>query len=441
VLIPVRDEDIRQVRSVTISTMNGQTFTTWVHHTAELSRRSESSRQARFRSAMASLETDDPDLPNLINIVEKVIFDEQHVVDTKTVKHTDGRNSEKEQSEKNVKLSISLDEIKKKKSRRRIVNSGDLGLIMDALIHNLGIGLQNKKVGAYSLGRDEEDMIATDDEETPDLTGIIGGSEIVSMCHRKVRNMVTRMLKQFSRVQNRSDKFYIPIVQLVAVMALIRQLRKFENGNAMIPIKTTLVPQKERERLLDGVLPFLYGKNTSFVSRAEKELIDEPIDEISRLKGLMLWLAKDCGADIRAKKKKRLGVDYDRMRRESFARAKMLVITQIASNDDFAFLEAEKSIKQTTEDIAEATSWLRIHKSWGYKFYASIQKLKEGKKGKVGRPNIGDLVYLGMPEYDFFNVVYTASNFSDEVKMVGVEGDDELIIRSKSKLSFFRIHQ
>jgi hypothetical protein len=437
ILIPVREEELRYIRTVSISELNGQIFTTWVHHTADLSRRSESSRQAKFRSAMTSLETSDPDLPNLIRIVEKVIFDEQNDIDPKAVKRPKGKAKTEDQNEKTVRLSISLDDIKKKASRRRIVNSGDLGLIMDILIHNLGIGLRSRGPGTYSNGRDEEDMIGSDDEETPEIINILNNREIIKICNGKVRTIVNRMLKQFEKAQKRKCEYYKPLIQLVAVLALLRQLRKFESANTTFSLPVSLIPEKVRERLLFGTLPFLYGEKLQFIERAEAELVNEPIDEISRLKGLLLWLAKDVGVDMRPSKKKHLGIDYSSLRRESVERARAIVIAPIAVTDEVSFSEAKKSIYQTSTNSEEAADWIERHRTWGIKFSKYIQKLKEGKRGSRRQPKIGDLVFLNRPGYNFFNVVYSASGFSEEVKLVGVEGEEHIKTRLVGKLSFF----
>jgi hypothetical protein len=386
---------------------------------------------------MASLETDDPDLPNLIHIVEKVIFDDHNDVDPKAVKRSPRKVKTEDHVEKTVRLSISLDDIKKKASRRRIVNSGDLGLIMDVLIHNLGIGLRSRGPGTYSNGRDEEDMIGSDDEESPEILNVLSNQDIIKICNGKVRTIVNRMLKQFDNAQKRKCEYYKPLIQLVAVLALFRQLRKFESGNNTIPLSVSLIPEKDRERLLFGTLPLLYGEKSRFLERAEADLVDEPIDEISRLKGLLLWLAKDVGIDIRPRKKKRLGIDYSKLHRESIERARAIVIAQIAIADEVSFGEAKKSIYQTSTDSEEAADWIDRHRTWGLKFSAFIQKLKEGKKGKRRKPKIGDLVFLNRPGYDFFDVVYSASNFSNDLKLVGIEGEEKIITRSVGKLSFF----
>lgn len=437
--IPVSDEDVRYIRSININLSDGRSIFTWVHHTTELSRRSESSRQAKFRAAMSTLESDDPDLSNLINIVGNVIFEEQQDVDPNAVRTPRVKGKDNEQEDRIVQLVTNLPESKKKISKRRIVNSGDLGLIMDTLIYNLGLGLRPVKQGGYTRGRDEEDIIGSDDEDTSDYISGLGNPDLIKICHAKIRNIVNRMLKQFSRVHVRKSKYYIPIIQLVAVMALFRQLRKFEKRDRFIPAHETFVPEKERKKLLFGALPYLFGKSYQFVNQSEKELVDEPIDEFSRLKGLLLWLAKDCGIDIRSTGQKQLGVDYDKLKKDALSKAKILVLAPLAASDEMALSEAEKSIKETATDFDTAIDWIETHRFWGIKISSYVQKLKRDKIQKSKHPEIGDLVFLNSTDYDFFSIVYSASKFSKIVKLVDIEGEDGLVEYPKSDMIFFKL--
>ncbi len=443
IAIPVSGMDVRYIRSIKITLSGGRYIFTWVHHTIELSRRSESSRQAKFRAAMSTLESDDPDLSNLINIVGNVIFDERQDVDPKALRES--RPKEKEggpEGHRIIDLEADIPERKFKNNNRRMVNSGDLGLVMDALIYNLGFGLRPVKgPGGYTKGRDEEDMIgaADDDDDTNDNIGGLGDPELIKICHAKVRNIVNRMRSQFALAQKRKGKYYIPVVQLVAVMALFRQLRKIEKRDGAIPPGETLVPEKERERLLSGVLPYLYGKDFQFVNKAEEELIDEPIDEISKLKGLLLWLAKDCGIDIRSSGHVQLGIDYDKLREDAISKAKILVLAPLAASDADALYEAEKSIKETATDLDTALDWFNTHRYWGIKFLKYVQELKRKKISKNKQPKIGDMVFLNSTGYDFFNIVYSISEYTNSVKLAGIEGKEGIREYLKSNLIFFKL--
>jgi hypothetical protein len=174
-------------------------------------------------------------------------------------------------------------------------------------------------------------------------------------------------------------------MQLVAVLALLRQLRKLDIEKEWVPKGKTLVPDKELKRLFLGVLPFLYGKSHDFINKAKEELVDEPLDEISRLSGLMLWLAWKCGYDLKKPKPKALGVDYERDFKKNVERAQLLLITPDAVSDDLAFEEAGKSIRQTStnKNRKAVDKWISLHRYWGKKFI----KLKKVNPKKLSNAN------------------------------------------------------
>jgi len=218
----------------------------------------------------------------------------------------------------------------------------------------------------------------------------IDDEALVRMCINKVHNIVTRMLRQMERIKKMGKQYSHPIMQLVAVLALLRQLRKLDIEKEWVPKGKTLVPDKELKRLFLGVLPFLYGKSHDFIKKAKEELVDEPLDEISRLNGLMLWLAWKCGNDLRKPKPKTLGVDYEWDFKKNIERAQLLLITPDAVSDDLAFEEAGKSIRQTSpnENRKAVDEWISLHGYWGKKF---IKLKKVNPKNLSNANKSGDI--------------------------------------------------
>jgi len=385
IILPLESDQQRGVRAIEIHLKRSKILYVLVHHTLEIARKCESSRQAKFRIAMASLDSDSPDLENLIRVVEKVVFDETQDIAQEVRRASKKSTTPPRQSdEKIISLGVHLEDTKKAKKRRRVINSGDLALIMDYLIYNLGIGLLREPPKIDPLGRDEEDLIGSDDE-TEDIEIKIDGETLVRMCNNKVRNIVTRMLKQMDRIKKMGKHYSHPIIQLVAVLALFRQLRKLDIEKEWVPKGKTLVPDKELERLFLGLLPFLYGKSHDFIKKAKDELVDEPLDEISRLNGLMLWLAWKCGNDLRKPKPKTLGVDYERDYKKNIERAQLLLITPDAVSDDLAFQEVGKSIRQTSpnRDRKAVDEWISLHRYWTKKIF----KLKKVNYKKLSNAN------------------------------------------------------
>ena len=298
---------------------------TWVHHTAELKRRSESSSQSKFRAAMSNLEADDPDLATFINIAGNLIFSEQPEIETKSIRKDETKTKGVVNENEVIDLVANEHEIKTQEKKRRVVNSGNIGLLLDAMIYNLGFGVRTKNQGDYTKGRDEEDMVGSDDANKSVVISVLDNDSLIKLCNSKIRSLVNRMIKQFAYSNERKNKYYIPMFQLIAVLALFRQLRKIEKRDGFLTLKESFVPEKERKKLLSESVKYLFGKNYKFASKALIELDHESIDEFSRLNGLLLWLTKDCDIDIRSTGKTDLGVDYSQIRNDSISKVILLI--------------------------------------------------------------------------------------------------------------------
>jgi hypothetical protein len=183
---------------------------------------------------------------------------------------------------------------------RRLVEAGDLGHILDVLIHHLGVGLwpTGQPVDAY--GRSEEEQIGADDEAPPDVPA---KAELIPLCHRKVRTLITRMLNRLAQAAQQDAHQIAALVQLVAVLAMVRELRSIDHKAPWVPRGETLVPHKERQRLFHGALAHLFGRQdrgekARLFDAALREIDHEPAEEISRLHGLLVWLAWDSDVSL-----------------------------------------------------------------------------------------------------------------------------------------------
>lgn len=427
ILIPVESDVQNSIHGLGIHLKNKKSFYAWVHHTYEILRRSESSKQAQFRASMASLETDDPDLINLLQTVESIIFDDPCETDKKVIKSPKQKKPEEEPSKEIESLGVHLKDTKKEKRRKRIINSGDLALILDVLIHNLGLGLERGPEGLDHKGRDEEELVGSDDEDGPDGDVKIDGKTLAQMCNRKVRTIINRMLKQFERRKETGKQYYIPVVQLVAVLALFRQLRKLDIKKTWIPIGMTLLPLKELKRLYSGVLPLLYGVKNSFVEKAKEELVDDLFDEFSRLHGLLLWLAWECGADFRKPKKKKLGCFPEEDRQKNIERAQFLLITPKVFSDPLSFDEAIKSIRQTSINKRISEPWIEVHRHWGEKFARLSKEIPKKLNQLKTHHRAGDIVVVLKKPESPLSVVLSSGQFVSLVDFDKPDGRSEYL--------------
>ncbi|MBA3015421.1 MAG: hypothetical protein KKD63_05765 [Proteobacteria bacterium] len=410
--------DIPSIRFVQLETSDKNNCFAYVHHREQIERKLVCSHQAQFRASLASLSSENPDIERLIVTVEKIIFDNPPEIPPHLRKDPFKKAAQEEGLVDKPKeidsLAVHLKETSAEKKRIRLVRSGDLGHLLDVLIHHLGMGLEKSrdviKDSTDQLGRSEEEQIGIDDAEQNDRTKI-DPIVIVKTCNNKVRNLVGRMLKQLDAVSSKQEVDHVlPIVQLVAVLALLRELRLLDVNAPWMPVGTSLFPLKERERLLLGCIKYLYGASFHLFEKALQELTDEPKDEISRLRGLLLWLARDSGIDIRSRVI--LGETLEERRTRIINQYQMLCLAPAVSKDDIAKEEASISILHTANPIkkADAAEWLKKHLIWGHCLKGYIPKNFDRAKIAKRPPQTGDIVFNSLIENPTLFVVLRATN-------------------------------
>src|SRR5262249_24112555 len=141
-IIPCEPGVRSAVRYLVVHFGNGLELFALVHHTYTIDNRARSDRQAQFREAFATISSDNPDLVRLMGIIERIIFDDEAIRIARQSRQ--GRPSAEPKDEGSQALgpfAVRPDDTNKQRSNtyRRLVEAGDLGHILDVLIHHLGV--------------------------------------------------------------------------------------------------------------------------------------------------------------------------------------------------------------------------------------------------------------------------------------------------------------
>jgi hypothetical protein len=137
------------------------------------------------------------------------------------------------------------------------------------------------------------------------------------------------------------------LVRLLAVLAVLRELRNCDGRVAWVEKGKTTVPNEQRLRLLKEVMFNLFERNALEAGASLLHL--EPLgdefqhsDDIARLKGLILWLAWDCGLTLERRgslSETRESAD-ERLERN----AMVVALAQMIQSDEVVIDEARRSI-------------------------------------------------------------------------------------------------
>jgi len=275
-----------------------------VHHGKLIEELARTGVQRRFRDALASLETDAPDLETLLQAVERILFEDEKAAQPARVTTSKAKGDGETKPVATVTtLAVDIGETKKSKKAHRLLHSSDLSYLLDALIYHLRIDRDQTFEEVDAHGRNEEEQVGADDED--DVHSPIPGldpDEVLRICHRKVRTLVNRMCGQLDALVHGKQSLDRVLIRLTGVLALLRQLRRCDGRVPWVEKGKTAVPHEQRDQLLERVMYSLFeGKH----SLLDLEKVDEDFaqsDDVARLKGLLIWLAWECGVRFRVAK-------------------------------------------------------------------------------------------------------------------------------------------
>lgn len=333
-----------------------------VHHHRRIEECSRTGPQRRFREAFNSLHTDSPDLETLIKCVDKIIFTKESEVNRQVskLKQAATVNAAKaKNSSEGTSLSIDLSQTKKSQKKHRLRHSDDLAYLLDVLIYHLRSETERALDSAYeprdAKGRSEEEQVDADDEETGDITDQDLAQKTIHLCHTKVHTLIGRMINQLHALQEQKISFEDIVIRLTAVLAVLRQLRNCDGKVAWAKQGQTTFPAEERRRLFEAIAYALFEAPNSLLYPPE-EIGLEDADEFARLRGLVLWLAWDCG--IRLVTPKGFCDSFEDERERLRVRALMVSLAQLVGNDEVVMEEARQSIGPLCSSDMDWLEWI-----------------------------------------------------------------------------------
>lgn len=316
-----------------------------LHHARVVEEQARTSVQRRFRDALLSLESDTPNIGLLIECVDKIVFS-----DSTTSRSDQSKRGHEKHSDSNDEdldsqsLGIDVSDIKKKKSKHRLTHTGDFAYLLDTLIFHLRLQDDRAKEDIDRYGRTEEEQVGSDDDESAG-TGLISEQqrvELLSLCHSKVHTVITRMISQLRAYSLQKVPLDIVLFRLLGVLAVIRELRSCDGRVQWVDKGSTTVPPEERLRLFEEVMLSLFEGKTSLLHL--ETLGDEftHSDDVARLKGLLLWLAWDCGLVFDLQKP--FMESKEKLESRLKHNAMILALAQAIQSDESVTDEARQSI-------------------------------------------------------------------------------------------------
>ncbi|HYH96729.1 hypothetical protein [Hyalangium sp.] len=388
-----------------------------IHRTEDIAKNLGGDTRKALRQALGALEEDPTQLEALLKLTEKVIFDSDDVVRTTPLRPGGAAGADQEAAAAPVSLALEAAGRKSSSRRTRSLASGDIVVLLDALMRRLGEGLPTN---ASPRPRSEEEEIGADEEEGGELAREAPDSEVLAKaCRGKVRRLIKRMEGQFE-LANAPDRARRGIVQLAAVLGVIRTLRFVEQRPEWKRMRHELVDRADEWNLFQSaVLAVAWGPE-ALAPRAEAEADGEGFAELSMVVGLLAWLAWDVETDI-AVASQRGGLE-GLEDQQWYAVQLLAALGPWLVDDSTAQNVLEESVARTPRFRVDGERWLSVHRA-ALETFAIVTAAPDGL-GQVGRRvRPGDLVVLHSREMPRVRVVLDVRPGSDGGKVVMLAPD------------------
>ncbi|MFL9910443.1 hypothetical protein [Paraburkholderia sp. RL17-337-BIB-A] len=366
--------DMKFVRSCDVFFEGERVARAMIAHPHMLSAATKSSHR-QVRDALGALDPSGETISDMLKAVENAIFD------ASTEEEVENELRSRRSSEKAgavggrpETLEISVTQLRQKKKRRRLVESADIVTLIELLTRKIGEDLDTQPpVPVDSLGRSEEEQVNQDDgaDESNEKQLVdseaqaLLDAEIAKRVARKVGKLVNRILVKLEAAEDPDAKARA-IVQLIAVLALVKELLRIERLPRWRAARELLVREDDRRYLLDESVSCLFGSKTRLINAVSDDTHQET-EEALQLRVLLLWLAWSLGDEVPESS----GDAFDAGNQQEIVRAKamFLALTPPIAVDEVARNDLRRHIalthRQNPSAAARAERWMRLVIAFG----------------------------------------------------------------------------
>jgi len=317
-----------------------------VHYQRILAEHARTGAQRKFRSSLASLDANDPELSALFKCVEQVILSPP-ADNIREAVTADGTKA-KAKGEAPASLEVGIDTLSNIYRRKRMAAGTDLGYILNLLINSFNQATSDNYHAADSMGRNEEEQVGEDDETVDSGLSFQKTEEeqekLLALCHKKVGTLTQRLVRELGK--KLGDNFDL-LIKLAATLALMRHLKCREASFWWVNTKkgNTAVPADQLKSLAEAIMGFVESNPEIMTKQDEAVESFVNFDEVGRLKGLIFWLVLETGIELDFEPK--FNETTSQMKERIQMNASIITLGEMMANDELAVVEARDSLQVT----------------------------------------------------------------------------------------------
>lgn len=394
-----------------------------VHRPEDVAKYVGGDRQRELRRALGALEEDPAQLDTLLKLTEKVIFDSDDVITEPSPKIQKAQSASDQSAKSTGPESLAVEAAGRRSGRKKkSLASGDILVLLDALMYRLGEGLAGRTVlpeqGTNDDGNPNDENHG--DKEPP--TQPPPYEVLAHACRSKVGRLVRRMIKQLEHARSASARR--AIVQLAAVLSVIHTLRNMEQRVEWCSKHLVLVDSDHEWEIFEkGSLALTWGAQ-ALVPRALQEGDREPFKEISLAIGLLGWLAWEVQVDVKAAVERKTPLDPEQHDDPWYPIQILAAAAPVLAADEEAREHFFNAVNRTPRRGHDVKSWLATHISFAERLEKIVTSPDRVRKADRA-PQRGDLVILRAALAPRVRVVLTVAPSGDTTKITVLDDENE----------------
>jgi hypothetical protein len=394
-----------------------------VHRPDDIAKNVGGDRQRELRQALGALEEDPAQLDTLLKLTEKVIFDSDDIVAPEPAIRPKASTHEEESPHAGPE-SLAVDAAGRRvaKKKRRLA-SGDILVLLDALMYRLGEGLSTPpptRPPAEEV-RPPADDDAGDDEPPPPPPPY---EVLADLCRGKVGRLIRRMAKQLEAAQG-AGSARKAVIQLAAVLSVVHTLRTMEQRTEWRSKHLKLVDPDHEWQLFEAGGLALGWNSESLGPRAVKEGYGESFQELSMATGLLAWLAWDTEIDVVAALERTTPIDLEEEDDPWYPAQVFASIAGRLPGDAEAREVLSHAVARTARRGVDGGSWISRHLRLADRL-THVTESPDAVATPQRRARQGDLVVLGQAMAPRVRVALRVapSGVSDKLAVLDLKDDD-----------------
>ena len=359
-----------------VTLADGRTLAVIVHDGEGLAAGARTDSQRKLASALGALDTDLGGLPELLDLVERAILDQSVTVRPRRGRTGAGDADTPAQESAEAPETRIVEGGATRRRQRSGLASGDLVLLLDALLARLGEGLGGPKGGAPTVDDDartaamsEEELVDSDEEQAP-IEVAFDRRAVAAECAKRLRRLARRLEDRLNVTRQGSAEDAARAIGLLAgALGMVQAIRERDLRLVRKPSDPELVPVELLDILLRSTALAWYGPSPIF-ARA-REWWGESVRESSFAAALAAWLCEEVGWSVRPPAAQPLGgPPLEEREAKALTCTACVAIHADVAADPTAVARAEDALRRSTwsdddlgawrEDLAHASALMGI---------------------------------------------------------------------------------